>query len=71
MSVTRRKYNRYREKVTYEKPIFNKIKSDEQFYADLFEYWQVDINKPPGVTTPGIISRHVNKRPERTKHETV
>jgi len=27
MSVTRRKYNRYREKVTYEKPIFNKIKS--------------------------------------------
>ena len=55
MSVTRRKYNRYREKVTYEKPIFNKIKSDEQFYADLFEYWQVDINKPPKLVQSDMI----------------
>ena len=46
MSITRRKYNRYRERIEYKKPLFNKIKSDDKFYKELFEYWQVDINKP-------------------------
>jgi hypothetical protein len=52
MSITRRKYNSYHERLPNNGIVIRQVKRspDDKFYKELFDYWKVDINKKEEVT---------------------